>query len=135
MPKGFETLPQHLRRDYHLLRPVESHHRRASCKSVGCQAYENGWRTRFPAGEESFHAAVRSSGRKFSRLPDEEGHAVYVFEPGQQCLRPHFVPNEDAQTIHVIRDSTRAPLRTSAQGWHDDLGEHLDRFRETVKRG
>ncbi len=124
------------KRNYHILRPASSHFRPATCEESDCGAYLRGWRTRVPKNAVELLAAARSSGRRFVECETEDGMIEFVFEPGQECFRSslHRVPL-DRPALHVIRDGRNDPRRVSAQGWHDDLGEHLSRIREFQEKG
>ncbi len=125
-----------LTRNYHILRPVPTHFRVATCKDVNCDAYTNGWRTRLPATAHEMLTLARRSGRKFVELDTGDGYIEFLFEAGQPCFRAsmHRAPLE-RPAIHVVRDGVSSPRKVSMQNWHDDLGEHLDRIRSLQERG
>lgn len=132
------TYPLARRRNYNVVRPLGTHVRVASCEEVDCPDYLRGWRTRVPAGDEQMVATIKRSGRKYVETTalGDGGVREFVFEPGQPCFRTstHRV-SLNRPAIHLIRNGTADARRVSAQGWHDDLGEHLDRIREAQERG
>ncbi len=124
-------------RTYNVLRPAGTHFRVATCEEVGCPDYQRGWRTRVPASDGALLSTARTTGRRYVETADvADGVVEFIYEAGQPCFRAsqHRVPT-DAPAIHIVRDGRSDPRRMSAQGWHDDLGEHLDRIREAQERG
>ncbi len=137
MRRTYKPQSLHDRRTYNILQPVQTHFRKATCEEVDCDAYRNGWRTRIPRGEEALLRTARASGRAYVEVTSvEDGMIELIFEPGQKCFREsqHRV-SLDRPAIHVVRDGSKQAQRISPQGWHDDLGEHLDRIRTAQERG
>lgn len=126
-----------LMRTYNLLRPVSTHFRPATCVEVDCPDYTRGWRTRIPVGDEARLALIRNCGLRFAETTGlDSPEREFVFEPGQPCFRSasHRLSLE-VPAVHKIRDGRRDLGAVSAQGWHDDLGEHLDKIRTIQERG
>lgn len=124
-------------RDYHILSPVSSHFRPASCAEVGCADYERGWRTCVPSTADEMLALARSSGRRYIERETGDGSTEFIFEAGQPCFRSsqHRVSLQ-RPAIHVIRDGRASqPKKVGSQAWHDNLGEHLDNIRTLQERG
>lgn len=124
-------------RAYHILRPVSTHWRPATCEEVECPEFLNGWRTRIPWGDEALLATLRASGRQgLETTGIGDAEREFLFNPGQPCFRSslHRLP-VDRPALYRIRDGVRQPQRVSSQGWHDDLGEHLDRLRAIQEKG
>lgn len=129
---------------FHVLAPLDTHWRRASCAEVGCPDHERGWTIAVAAVTLDDVDKFKRLGYRFAAVDGSDG-PVLMFEAGQRCFRytQHRVPL-DREEIFLSRPGDwrvplsrvehdfGAPPRTfsSAEAFADALHTHLDQFAE-----
>lgn len=127
---------------YRVLAPLSSHYRPASCEEAGCLQHRNGWRTRVEGLQPADLAAIRDSGRHYTRLPVAPGETYLVFPAGQACFKTelHRVPLERPGIFQLRQGDhrlTRAGVRTfqRPEDWVDHFGEHQLKLVDQRNKG
>lgn len=136
LPQSYKT--------YTLLRPRDTHTRRAVCGEVECRAMANGWRTVVDVatelGAKQANYIRLHSGRSFTFT--QTGTIVtFEFPPGQICFSEHRVQLE-RESLFRIRDGDwrgnpreTAVARVGQQAWLDNFGEQQEKLADQAKRG
>jgi hypothetical protein len=124
---------------HHILAPVQTHWRQASCEEVGCLAFHHGWVLPLEGLDEGDIWQARYSGRRYHQQTNEDGKVFLHFEAGQPCFRASTHQKRlDRPELFIVRsgdwrgtDRTQDPIRFSGpDAWADHLGTHLEQFRE-----
>lgn len=138
-PKG----PSHAYQTHSVQTPLSTHHRKATCAEVDCQAFLNGWSLHKEVlTEQDLHVA-RNSGRRFREVEIGPGVTHLVYEAGQPCFAAHthtvrldrqeffFVGRGDWRTF-----STRhATQFKRPEDFIDHFATELDKLRTERERG
>lgn len=124
--------------------PIGTHFRKAGCREVRCEAYENGWRSRVEAMAPNVLYAVTHSGRKYRTDHVAKGETWLVFEAGQPCFRAstHRIRIERDFT-YLVRDGdwrgnpygTDPYRHTKPELWVEQFAEHQQKIADRVERG
>lgn len=137
------ALPLTVMQTYAIDAPRETHFRPATCREVDCPHHIHGWKTvvdeRTELGQRQAEYIRRHSGRSFSEDREVEGLTTFVFEPGQQCFRPHETrvdrPEIFSRFGGDFRGRTTEARVLPAHGWVDDMAEDLEQLRVRAERG
>jgi hypothetical protein len=129
-------LPVDAMQTHHILAPVSTHWRKATCEEVGCLAYRNGWVLPLDGLDDGDIWQARNAGRAYTQQTNEDGKVFLHFEAGQPCFRASTHQTRvDRPELFVVRNGdwrgtdTTPPIRFSgADAWRDHLGTHLDKF-------
>lgn len=135
-------LPAHAMQTHHILAPVETHWRAATCEEVGCLNWRHGWMLPMTGLDEGDLWQLRNSGRRFREEPTDSG-PVMVFEAGQPCLKAstHRIRIDRPELYVVQRGDWRIPLQAAVQAgqatrmsgpdaWVDHMHTHLERVQK-----
>lgn len=130
-------------RTYRMLSPPQNR-RRASCEEVDCERWRHGWLTALdvadPKAAEAANWIRMKSGRKFTF--EEVGTAVtFTFPAGQQCFKPHSVPERPFILLVQGGDWRGNPRRvptvrhSTMDDWVDDFATNQQAIRDRIERG
>jgi hypothetical protein len=134
--------PPNAYRTYEILRPRDTHFRKATCSEVSCPNRERGWKSMIdvstPLGVKQANYIRLHSGRSFT--VEQFGQlATFTFAPDQDCFSEHRVPLEREPDFVIVggdwRQHTGAAQRVKAQDWIDDLGENQLAVNRRLERG
>ena len=137
-------LPAEAMKTYAIHAPISTHHRKATCQEVDCDAYAHGWKTVLDVttdlGVRQAKYITGKSGRAHSVV--NRGLAVeFTFPAGQECFASHTVPLE-REPLYVVRGGDfrgnprgTAPRQLSAPNWVDDFATHQDTIATALGDG
>ncbi len=137
-------LPAAAMKTYSISSPKATHHRRATCAEVDCQAQLRGWATEVDVstelGARQANYIRMKSGRAF--IATEAGTIVrFTFPAGQTCFAEHLVPLGRPE-FYLVRDGDWRgnPRGTSAQRhnadtWVDDFANHQQKLADRLQEG
>ena len=118
-------------RDYLLRMPPDTQVR-AACEDVGCESWLYGWETHVDEGTDLGQrqaAYIRqSSGRTFT---EHRSGAVTVFRfaSRQRCFAEH----RTRPARWLIRNGS--VREAGASEWFGDLGDHMNRLNDQLRKG
>lgn len=134
-------LPPSVMRTFGVRAPLATHHRKATCFEVDCEAYLNGWTTTVDTstvlGAQQANYIRLKSGRSFTA--SEVGDLVtFSFPAGQTCFRQHQVMLE-REPIFLRRQGdwrTRdLPVIMRGEDWLDDFATNQQGLQEGIDHG
>jgi len=143
------ALPAAAYKTYAVQRPKSTHQRQATCEEVECPAWRDGWTTHVDVstelGKRQAEYIAKKSGRRFHETTGfgdiNNGQREFMFPPGQQCFREHWVPLE-MEPIYVVRDGDwrgnptgRRRVHANGKEWVEDFAEHQDHVNDQLKKG
>lgn len=138
-------LPTNLYKTYRIIAPLSTHHRRATCAEVECDAYTKGWtykKSDLEAGNLLY--AVTHAGKRYHEATIADDEEIYlVFEPGQSCFQAstHTLPLERPEFFYAGRgdyrsfSTRRATQFTRPDDWQDSFAHHLDDLKTEIDKG
>jgi hypothetical protein len=127
---------------FHILAPLPTHWRRATCAEAGCPKFEHGWAVSADVVTEGDRALFTRRGYRFVQVDGSDG-PMLMFEAGQSCFRAseHRIRLDREETFirrpgdwrvplqNVERDFGAPPLVFSgADSWADAVHTHLGKF-------
>ena len=115
---------------FRILRPLETHWRKADCREVECAHHQKGWATVVPTGGAQADYIRRKSGRHFTEARQSDDLAAFTFPPGQRGFRPHRLPADKQE--HYIHDGR---LHDRPIDWVEDFNETTDKVKRQLERG
>lgn len=127
---------------FQIAAPRSSHFKKATCEQFGCPAWQSGWATVLPKGDDRAYYIRHHSGRRFTETWDETT-VTFTFPPGQVCFgaADHRV-RLDRPELYVVRDgdwrgnlSGTRPVRLRADQWQDDFATNQDKLNQARERG
>lgn len=131
---------------YEIAAPLATHHRRATCTEVECDAQARGWVSLIDEtsdlGQRQAHYIRTSSGRKFAESREPTGLTRFAFAEGQTCFREHHVPL-DRPALFIVRDGdwrgnprrTRPRVHADPGDWVDDFANHQQGIADKQQEG
>lgn len=137
-------LPAEHMKTYAISAPISTHHRKATCREVDCEAWRYGWKTLLDVttdiGVRQAKYITGTSGRAHTVL--NKGTTLeFTFPPGQQCFAAHTVPLE-REPLYVVRGGDfrgnprgTAPRQLLAPHWVDDFANHQDTIATALGDG
>ena len=109
----------------------------AACEQVRCDAWQFGWETvvdeRTPLGRQQAAYIRQHSGRTFTELRSSEPRSgeltVFRFPGRQRCFAEH----RTRPARWLIRNGS---VREADAGeWFGDLGDHMNRLEDQLRKG
>jgi hypothetical protein len=140
-------LPVHAAKTFHIVAPLATHFRAATCAEVGCPAYLHGWQTSVDEaterGQAQAHYIRHDTSRRHAERRAATGLTVFGFEAGQRCFAAgdHRIRVERPERFLIRggdwRGNPRGEARehASAADWQEDFAGHQDRIRTAHERG
>lgn len=125
---------------YEVLRPRNTHFRKATCQEVDCPNWQRGWRTvcdvSTELGRRQANYIRMHSGRHF----DAFGQVLvtFTFPPGQECFSQHTRPLDREPHFRIASGDWRqrdSGVIVRAQDWIDDFGDNQLQVKARVERG
>ena len=109
----------------------------AACADVGCAAWLYGWETLVdegtPLGRKQALYIRHMSGRTFTELksaePQSGGMTVFRFASRQRCFAEH----RTRPARWLIRNGS--VREADASEWFGDLGDHMNRLTDQLRKG
>lgn len=152
-------LPVQAMETYAIKAPLATHFRKAMCKEVECQAYQEGWLTLIDEssqlGLEQASYLRYDSGRHFKEMRSEEagdmlkrsdipgGLTAFFFFPGQEAFpspeHEHQIRLDRPEIFLKVggdwRGYTTVPKQMRVDDWVDSFEEHQDTLARAIERG
>lgn len=155
MTRPVPRLPDHLKQGYHILAPVATHWRPATCEEVGCDRYINGFEVHVDesdlqplGGAERAEYIRNGSGRKYSEWRTQAGITIFRFPPGQKPFgdehdqhrvrldRPELFVVSEVNPHSGRREFTRHDgAQDGAVNWVDQFANHQDKLAAKAAEG
>lgn len=105
----------------------------AACADAGCEAWRCGWETlvdeRTELGRLQGAYIRQQSGRSFTELA-AAGITVFRFPGRQRCFAEHRT-----RPARWLVRSGGMREHAGMRGWIDDLGEHVGRLENQIRKG
>lgn len=123
---------------HHIVAPLSSHWRKATCEEIGCLQFHNGWAIPLAGKDDGDLWQLQHCGRRYVEGELEGFGRAYFYEAGQPCfLASTHVKRIERPELFVVRDGDwRTALRdgnprvfSGADAWADHYQTHVEQFQ------